>query len=138
MNTEATAQYIPTTRATSIRVDAADPEFDAVRGLKIGLRSNSRFAVHIFTTVLLGMIAIALNCAVIEWVVLIVCICMLFTAELFCGVVRRLVAGSISVEERKKINAMAAGGVLIVRLTLVIVAGLIFANRLLENLSPII
>src|SRR5206468_3256689 len=55
----------------------------AFRGIKLGVRGHSSFFVHFFFAALVLVGAIALECGPAQWCVLIGCIGMVLTAELF-------------------------------------------------------
>src|SRR5258707_8035916 len=66
---------------------------DAFRGLKLGIRGHSSFFVHFFFTALVVAAAIVLRCDVLEWCLLLGCIGMVLTAELFNSAVETLFRG---------------------------------------------
>ena len=110
---------------------------EALRGVKIGLRSHSGFAVHIFTSALILAGAITLACDIWEWAILLGGLGALFAAELFHAVLCRLIpyADRMPEADRDRCAAMAAGGVLIVRITALGLALLIFSNHVAEMLA---
>ena len=56
---------------------------DALRGLKFGVRGHSSFCVHFFVAALVIVGAFALGCDASDWAVLLLCIGLVLTAELF-------------------------------------------------------
>src|ERR1051326_2614785 len=56
---------------------------DALRGLKLGIRGHSSFFVHFFFAALVVAAAIVLRCELLEWCLLLGCIGLVLTAELF-------------------------------------------------------
>jgi diacylglycerol kinase len=56
---------------------------DAFRGAKRGVRGQSSFFVHFFIAALVVAAALALEATRIDWCVLVVCITMVMTAEMF-------------------------------------------------------
>lgn len=105
---------------------------EALRGVKFGLRGHAGFAVHIFTAVVLGAGAIALSCDVWEWAVLLGGVGVLFAAELFHGAIRQVIVHveTMPAPDRERCGAMAAGAALVVRVSVMVVALVIFVNRL--------
>src|SRR5216683_2372353 len=72
---------------------------DALRGLKLGIRGHSSFFVHFFFTALVVMAAIVLRCEPLEWCLLLGCVGMVLTAELFNSAVETIYWG---LDERTK------------------------------------
>src|SRR3954447_9115280 len=66
---------------------------DAFRGLKLGVRGHSTFFVHFFCAALVVAAALALQCDVFEWAVLLGCVGGVLTAELFNSSVETLFHG---------------------------------------------
>ena len=105
----------------------------AFRGLKRGIRGHSSFFVHFFFAALVGVAAIVLGCTPAEWCVLLLCIGMVLTAELFNSAIETLVRG-LDKDIRDRIYPcldIAAGAVLLASITAVVVGLIVFVNRLL-------
>ncbi len=86
----------------------------AFRGLAIGVRGESSFLVHIPVGVAVVAVATWLGVTPIEWAVLIVCIAMVISAELFNSAIEHL-AKAVTAEDSPEIrNALdiASGAVL--------------------------
>src|SRR5437764_14817992 len=66
---------------------------DALRGLKFGIRGHSSFFVHFFAAALVVVAAIAMGCDVFDWCLLLLCIGVVLTAELFNSAVETLHRG---------------------------------------------
>src|SRR5438477_7837843 len=66
---------------------------DAARGVKLGVRGHSSFFVHFFCAALVVAAALALQCDVAEWAVLLGCVGAVLTAELFNSAVETLFHG---------------------------------------------
>src|SRR5438445_13838140 len=66
---------------------------DAFRGLKLGIRGHSSFSVHFFFAALVLAAAVVLRCTVIEWCILLLCIGLVLTAELFNSAIETLFRG---------------------------------------------
>src|SRR5262249_9836879 len=65
----------------------------AFRGLKLGIRGHSSFSVHFFFAALVIVAALVLRCDVLEWCVLLGCIGLVMTAELFNSAIETLFRG---------------------------------------------
>jgi diacylglycerol kinase len=105
---------------------------DALRGLKLGVRGHSSFFVHFFFAALVVAASVVLRCEVLEWCLLLGCIGLVLTAELFNSAVETLVRG---LDEATKARVrpcldIAAGAVLLASLAASVVGGLVFLRRL--------
>lgn len=106
---------------------------EAFRGVKRGVRGHSSFAVHFFFAILAFMLAIVLECELWEWCVVIGCIGLVLTAELFNSSVETLFRG-LDAEARDRVYGcldIAAGAVLIAALTAAAIGVLIFGRKIL-------
>ena len=56
---------------------------DAFRGLSLGLRGQSSFAVHAAVALVVVLMAAALRVGLVEWCLLLLCIALVLAAELF-------------------------------------------------------
>lgn len=109
---------------------------EAFRGMKLGVRGHSSFFVHFFFAALAIAAALVLHCDVFEWCVVIGCIGLVITAELFNSAIETLFHG-LDAESKKRIKGcldIAAGAVLAAGLTAAVVGTLVFGNRLLKLL----
>ncbi|MBI2804976.1 MAG: diacylglycerol kinase [Planctomycetes bacterium] len=107
---------------------------DALRGWKFGIRGHSSFSVHFFAAALVLAAAVALRCSLDQWGLLILCIGMVFTAELMNSAVETLHRG-LDEETRErtwKALDIAAGAVLMASLAAALVGLLIFGSRLAD------
>lgn len=105
---------------------------DALRGLKFGIRGHSSFFVHFFVAALVVAAAIAMECTLMQWCVLLLCIGVVLTAELFNSAIETLHRG-LDAEARErtwKTLDIAAGAVLAASLTATVVGLLVFGERL--------
>jgi len=110
---------------------------DAFRGLKLGVRGHSSFSVHFFFAALVIAAAVALRCDLTQWCLLLGCIGLVLTAELFNSTVETLFHG---LDEKTKDRThgcldIAAGAVLLASITAAIVGGLVFVSRLIALLN---
>ncbi|MCE9563564.1 MAG: diacylglycerol kinase [Planctomycetes bacterium] len=106
---------------------------EAFRGIKLGVRGHSSFFVHFFFAALALAAALALRCDLIEWCLVIGCIGMVITAELFNSAIETLFHG-LDDDSKTRIQGcldIAAGAVLAAGMTSAIVGSIIFGQRLL-------
>jgi diacylglycerol kinase len=104
----------------------------ALRGVKLGLRGQSRCFVHIFFAALALAAAGVLRCGAVQWCLLLGCVGLVFTAELFHSAVAALYAG-LDAEARGRAapgREIAAGAALLAGLTAGLVGGLVLAGQL--------
>ena len=122
----------PAGRARRSRRPWRDQGRAGLRGLKLGLRGHSRFFVLIFFAALALAAAVVLRCGLVEWCLLLGCVGLVFTAELFHSAVEALLAG-LDAEGRGRARPcldIAAGAVLLASLTAAVVGGLVLAYQL--------
>src|SRR5258708_10649966 len=65
----------------------------AFRGMKLGIRGHSSFFVHFFFAALVLAAGMVLRCGALEWCLLLGCIGMVFTAELFNSAIETVLRG---------------------------------------------
>ncbi len=104
----------------------------AFRGLKLGMRGHSSFAVHFFFAALVIAAAIVFRCTLIEWALLLGCIGLVLIAELFNSALETLFR---FLDEGTRNRAwpcldIAAGAVLLAAITASIIGSLIFLSKL--------
>lgn len=104
---------------------------DAFRGLKLGIRGHSSFSVHFFATALVLAAAIVFRCSLLEWCLLLGCIGLVLTAELFNSAVETLFHGLDEATKKRTYACLdiAAGAVLLASITAALVGGLIFLRH---------
>lgn len=134
-------QTIPESRADLLPVTVRPrrQRQQAFLGVKLGLRGQSSFAVHLFTAAIIFAGGVTLGFTVLEWAIFIVAMGIIFAAELFHAALLHLLHLQQTHQKTDidQIAALSAGGVLICRLTVVVVAFLIFGGRIWVNLWPI-
>ena len=105
---------------------------EAFRGVKRGARGQSSFAVHVFCGAVAVAAAAVLDCDHWEWCLVIGCIGLVMTAELFNSSVETLFRG-LEAEARDRVYAcldIAAGAVLVAALTAASVGAIVFGRKL--------
>jgi diacylglycerol kinase len=107
---------------------------EAFRGIKLGIRGHSSFFVHFFVAALVAVAAIAFQCSLIEWCILLGCIGSVLVAELLNSAIETLVRGldPASRDRARPCLDVAAGAVLLASITSAVVGTLIFGKKLLE------
>jgi diacylglycerol kinase len=105
---------------------------DAFRGLKLGIRGHSSFSVHFFFAALVVAGAIVLRCSLEQWCLLLGCVGMVLTAELFNSAIETLFRG---LDEETKSRTwpcldIAAGAVLLASITAAVIGALVFLRQL--------
>jgi len=105
---------------------------EAFRGVKLGVRGQSSFFVHFFCATLVVVTAAGLQCGLMEWCLLIGCIGLVITAELFNSAIEGLVRGLDATTRDRCIVALeiAAGGVLAASATAAVVGGIVLGSRI--------
>jgi diacylglycerol kinase len=100
--------------------------------MKLGIRGHSRFFVHFFFAALVVAAAIVLRCRLLEWCLLLGCIGLVLTAELFNSALETLFRGLDATTKERVWPALdiAAGAVLMASLTAMIIGSIIFLQRL--------
>ena len=110
---------------------------EAFRGVRVGVQGQSSFCVHLFFACLAVLAAVALRCDPFEWCLVVGCIGLVFTAELFNSAVETLFKGLDPAARDRVYHALdiAAGAVLIACLTAATVGGIVFGRKLLAMLG---
>jgi diacylglycerol kinase len=111
----------------------------AFRGLKLGIRGHSSFCVHFFFTALVLLTAIVLDCDRLEWCILIGCIGLVLTAELFNSTIETLFRGLPEETKSQTWPALdvAAGAVLMASLIASVLGLLVFVPKFLPKLRQL-
>jgi diacylglycerol kinase len=107
---------------------------DAFRGLKLGIRGHSSFFVHFFFAALVLAAGMVLRCRTLEWCLLLGCIGMVFTAELFNSAIETVFRG-LDESTKPRVRScldIAAGAVLLASIAAAIIGSIIFLGRLME------
>jgi diacylglycerol kinase len=104
----------------------------AFRGIKLGVRGHSSFFVHFFFAALVLAAAVVLKCDPTEWCLLLGCIGLVLTAELFNSTVETLVRGLDEATKSRVWPALdvAAGAVLLASLTASVIGCVVFLPKL--------
>jgi diacylglycerol kinase len=110
---------------------------DALRGLKLGIRGHSSFFVHFFFAALVVVAALVLKCELRDWCLLLGCIGLVLTAELFNSAIETLFHG-LDEATKPRVSAcldIAAGAVLLASATALVVGVLVFLPHLIHMVS---
>jgi diacylglycerol kinase len=105
---------------------------DAFRGLKLGVRGHSSFFVHFFFAAMVVAAAVVFHCEPLEWGLLLGCIGLVLTAELFNSAIETLFHGLDPQTKRRTFPCLdiAAGAVLVASITSAVIGAIIFLPRL--------
>lgn len=104
----------------------------AIRGVRMGMRGQSSFAVHLFMAALVAAAGAVLRPNLVEWYVLALCIAMVLGAEMFNSALEGM-AKAISREQDPHLADaldMGSAAVLIVALGAAAVGAAVFLTRL--------
>jgi diacylglycerol kinase len=105
---------------------------ESLRGIKLGIRGHSRFFVHFFFAALVMATAIVLRCEPLEWCLLLGCVGMVLTAELFNSAFEVLCRGldEISKVRTRHCLHIASGAVLLASVTCALIGAIVFLPKL--------
>src|SRR5262249_43616008 len=107
---------------------------DALRGLKLGIRGHSSFFVLFFFSALVVAAGSVLRCGPLAWCLLLGCIGMVLTAELFHSAIESLLARlpeAVKPGVRSCLDITAAA-VLVATLAAALIVSVVFLGRLME------
>jgi diacylglycerol kinase len=104
----------------------------AFRGIKMGIRGHSSFAVHFFFTALVLAAGVILRCGVLEWCLLLGCIGLVLTVELFNSAVETLFRGLDEATQQRVWPCLdiSAGAVLLASVTAAVIGTIVFVRQL--------
>ena len=105
---------------------------EAFRGVKLGVRGHASFYVHFFFAALVLAAAVVFECDRVEWCLLVGCVGLVFTAELFNSAIETLFRG-LDAEAKARIQGcldIAAGAVLVASGTAAAVGAIVFVPKL--------
>lgn len=110
---------------------------DALRGLKLGIRGHSSFCVHFFFAALVLAAAVILDCGLEQWCLLLLCIGLVLTAELFNSALETLFRGLDETTREKSWQCLdiSAGAVLMASAVAVVVGAAVFIQRFIQILQ---
>jgi diacylglycerol kinase len=110
---------------------------ESLRGVKLGIRGHSSFFVHFFFAALVLATAIVLRCDPLEWCLLLGCIGLVLTAELFNSAVETIYHG-LDDSTRPRVRHcldIAAGAVLLASITAAVIGGIVFLPKIASMLA---
>jgi diacylglycerol kinase len=113
---------------------------ESLRGIKLGIRGHSSFFVHFFFAALVLATAIVLRCEALEWCLLLGCIGLVITAELFNSAVEAIYHG-LDDSTRPRVRHcldIAAGAVLLASITAALIGAIVFVPKLAAMLVHLI
>ena len=101
-------------------------------GIKELLRTEHNTWIHLFLTIIAVILALIFNIAIGEWTALIICMTMVWTAEIFNTCIEKLL-DFISTDRHpqiKNIKDMAAAAVLMASWAAIIIGAIIFIPKI--------
>jgi diacylglycerol kinase len=110
---------------------------DAFRGVRVGVSGQSSFVAHLAISAVVIAAAAALQSPLAEWCLLLLCIAVVLTAEMFNSALESM-AKAITHEKHPHLGDsldIASAGVLVASLGAATVGALIFVNRLALRLG---
>ncbi|MCR9116163.1 MAG: diacylglycerol kinase [bacterium] len=113
---------------------------DAFAGMWVGMRGQSSFAVHFAVAVIVVIAAAALQMSLERWCLLILCIAVVMSAELFNSSLE-IIAPAIDEEYNERLRDslnIASAAVLVAALGASVVGAIIFIARIIELLAPVV
>ena len=109
----------------------------AFRGAKLGVRGQSSFFIHFFMAAAVIVAGVVLNVTPTEWYILILCIAVVLTAEMFNSAIESL-ARAMTHEENPHVGGaldIGSAAVLVASIGAALVGSIIFGLRLLNMLG---
>jgi diacylglycerol kinase len=106
---------------------------EAIRGVKLGVRGHSSFCIHFFFAATALAAALALQCTIAEWCLIVFAIGLVLSVELLNSAVETLFH-CLDADTKKRMGRpldIAAGAVLVASLTAAVVGVLVLGRRLL-------
>ncbi|MFM7854831.1 MAG: diacylglycerol kinase family protein [Flammeovirgaceae bacterium] len=103
----------------------------AINGLRVAWREQPNFKIHLLAMVLVNLAAWLVKLNVTEWAVVIICVGVVLAAELFNSAIEKIVdwVNPQWSKQAGKIKDIAAAAVLVVAISSVCVAILIFTGK---------
>lgn len=104
----------------------------AIRGILLAFRTETNLRIHGLAAFLVVLLSYEMGLNTMEWCVIILCISMVITAEVFNTAVENL-ADAISLDDNpyiKNAKDIAAGGVLITAVASIIISAIVFIPKL--------
>ena len=105
---------------------------DAFRGVKLGIRGQTSYFVHLFFAAAVVVAGLVLKVSMLEWCLLLLCIAGVLTAEMFNSALEAL-ARAITREHDPAVGEgldMASAAVLMAAIGSAIIGALLFAQHL--------
>jgi diacylglycerol kinase len=106
---------------------------EALRGVKLGVRGHSSFFVHFFFAAVALAAALVLDCSLTDWCLIVGCVGLVLTAELFNSAIETLYHG-LDAESKARARGcldVAAGAVLVASFTAAAVGTVVFTRQVL-------
>lgn len=108
----------------------------AFKGIKTAFKKGYNLHIQIFAAVIATLLGFVLNITITEWVVIILCIGLVLSAEIFNSAIEQL-TDLVSPERNEKagkVKDLAAGAVLVSAIASAIIGLIIFLPKILKYL----
>ncbi len=107
----------------------------ALRGIRFGMSGQTSFTAHIIVGVMVLALAVLLNCSSSQWCVLLLCIGLVFSAELANSAVEELARGLCHEKNENVGRALdiASGAVLCASLFAAVIGIIVLGSQLLAK-----
>ena len=104
---------------------------DAFRGVKVGVRGQSSFRVHLAVAIVVAVAGIVLRVTLTEWCILGLCVAGVLTAEMFNSSLESMAKAITGESDPHLGNSLdiASAAVLVASVGSAIVGGIIFGHR---------
>ena len=105
---------------------------DAFRGVKVGVRGQSSFRVHLLVGVAVAAAGVALRVDLMEWCILALCVAAVLCAEMFNGALESMAKAITGESDPHLGNSLDIGSaaVLVASIGSAVVGAIIFGHRL--------
>ena len=107
---------------------------NAFRGIVVAIQQETHCKIHLLATIAVIVLGILLHIALNEWIVIFICIAMVWCLELINTAIENIVdmVSPESQERARNIKDIAAGAVLFAAICSVIIACLIFIPKIIS------
>ncbi len=109
----------------------------AIQGIKATWSSEQNFRIHVFTGIIIFLLALFFSVSTFEWIVLIILVFSMLSLEIMNTAIEKAV--DLTVTEfhplAKAAKDLSAGAVLIFAICTIIIGGIIFLPKMLKVLT---
>ena len=107
---------------------------ESFRGVKRGVRGQSSFFVHFFFAAFALTAALVLECNHVQWCLIVGCIGLVMTAELFNSAIETLFHALDRETKDRMVGCLdiASGAVLVTSITAAVVGAIVFGQKVMQ------